>query len=58
MGKENQTSAMEIDNPKPNTSDQIAPKFSINGSFSDPFLADIIIFVDLLIFLSLFSTNY
>ncbi|XP_050121221.1 uncharacterized protein LOC126598887 isoform X1 [Malus sylvestris] len=30
MGKENQASAMEIDDPKNNSSDQISPKFSIN----------------------------
>jgi signal recognition particle subunit SRP68 len=30
MGKENQLSAMEVDDPKSTNSDQIAPKFSIN----------------------------
>ncbi|XP_062110204.1 uncharacterized protein LOC133822024 isoform X2 [Humulus lupulus] len=30
MGKENQPSGMEIDDPKSNSSDQIIPKFSIN----------------------------
>jgi hypothetical protein len=33
MGKQNEASAMEIDNSKPNVADQISPKFSINGSF-------------------------
>jgi hypothetical protein len=45
MGKENQASAMEIDDPKNNSSDQISPKFSINGSFSNPFVSEIIISV-------------
>jgi hypothetical protein len=31
MGKENQSSAMEVDDPKSTNSDQIASKFSING---------------------------
>lgn len=32
MGKkESETSAMEIDDPKSESSDQILPKFSING---------------------------
>jgi hypothetical protein len=31
MGKENQLSAMEVDDPKSTNSDQIAPKFSIYG---------------------------
>ncbi|WVZ21845.1 hypothetical protein V8G54_000389 [Vigna mungo] len=30
MGKESQVSAMEIDTPKPDSSDQIVPKFSVN----------------------------
>ncbi|WVZ23553.1 hypothetical protein V8G54_002097 [Vigna mungo] len=30
MGKESQVSAMEIDAPKPDSSDQIVPKFSVN----------------------------
>lgn len=43
MGKDSQaSSAMEIDDLKSNSSDQIAPKFSINGSFSDPFVFQII----------------
>lgn len=33
MGKEGQAPAMEIDDPKSNASDQIFPKFSINGLF-------------------------
>ena len=37
MGKESQASAMEIEDPKLNTSDQTTPKFSINGSCSDLF---------------------
>jgi len=32
MGKENQSSAMEVDDPKSTNSDQIVPKFSITGS--------------------------
>lgn len=31
MGKENQSSAMEVDDPKSTNSDQIVPKFSITG---------------------------
>lgn len=45
MRKESQASAMEIDDPKPKNSDQISPKFSINGSLANPFVSDIIISV-------------
>ena len=37
MGKESRASAMEIDAPKSTSSDQIVPKFSINGLFSPSF---------------------
>jgi len=44
MGKESQVSAMDIDAPKPTGSDQIVPKFSVNG-LSFPSLSNAVPFM-------------